>query len=112
MARRNRLGVAVIVSVIVLTILTPVTWAQSPTSGSTSTPEQQTAAGAANIVYIPAKTLFCIGGGVSWLGVLVLSGGTAYNLATEIVRAGCGGKWVLEGADIHLASSQTPAGAR
>ncbi len=112
MVRSKLRAVAVIVSLIVLTILPPVARAQGPAPAGAPTAEQQTAAGAANIVYIPAKTLFCIGSGVSWLAVLVLSGGTDYNLATAIVRAGCGGKWALEGQDIRLAPSQAPAGSR
>ncbi len=112
MTRGNRLGIAVTVLLIVLTVLTPATWAQSPPPAGAPTTEQQTAAGAANIVYIPAKAIFCIGSGVTWLGVLVLSGGTAYNLATDVVRAGCGGKWALEGTDIRFASSPAPAGTR
>ncbi len=103
----GRLGIVVIMSVMLLNIISPAAWAQTATPATAQPPtsSQSTAAGFANIIYVPSKVGFCIVGGASWLLALVLSGGTAYNVATDVVRGGCGGKWVLRGEDIHFSSS-------
>jgi hypothetical protein len=112
MIRGKRFGILVLVSLMLLNVLNFAAWAQSPAPVAEPSEGQKNAAGMADIVYVPAKTLFCIGSGVSWLGVLILSGGTAYNMATDVVRAGCGGKWVLHGEDIQYSSSTAPVKAR
>ncbi len=108
----SRLRIVVLVSLMLLNVLAPAAWAQTPAPVGEPTGGQEAAAGMANIVYVPAKTLFCIGSGVSWLGVLIFSGGTAYNTATDVVRAGCLGRWILKGNDIHFTTSYAPAGAK
>ncbi len=112
MVMGKRFGIVGIVFLMVLNTLPPEVWAQNPAPAAEPTKAQNTAAGMANIVYVPAKTLFCIGSGLSWLAVLVLSGGTAYNAATNTVKAGCGGKWVVKGRDIQFWSPETPGSAR
>ena len=112
MDRGKRLGIMGLVSLMLLSILPPPAWAQSPPPMVEPTGAQQVAAGMADILYIPAKAGFCIISGVSWLAVLLLSGATAYDTATDVVRAGCGGKWVLEGEDIHFYDSPPPVKAR
>ncbi len=113
MNRSKRIGIAVLVPVLLLYLVTPAAWAQS---ASRTAPEEvtgahETAAGFANVVYVPSKLGFCILSGASWLTVLVLSGGTAYNSATKVIRAGCGGNWVLHGEDIKLRSRDAYVGS-
>jgi hypothetical protein len=100
----KQVGTALLVSLLVLYLLTPVAWAQSarPTAPEEVTSAHATAAGFANVVYVPSKLGFCILSGASWFGTLFFSGGTAYNTATNVIRAGCGGNWVLHGEDIKL----------
>lgn len=110
----KRFGIAVIVSLMLLNMLPPAAWAQSATPATAQPPtsSQEVAAGFADILYVPAKVGFCILSGASWLTALILSGGTAYNVASDVVRAGCGGKWVLRGEDIHFSSSDASGIAR
>ncbi len=64
---------------------------------------QWVAAVFANLLYVPIKgAVICPLSGVGWALVLVLSGGTHYNDATQLVHGGCGGKWVLRGEDMQL----------
>ncbi len=107
MIGNRRFGIVVIVSLMLLNIISPAAWAQTPTPATAQPPtgSQGTAAGFADIIYVPSKVGFCIVSGASWLLALVLSGGTAYNVATDVIRGGCGGKWVLRGEDIHFSSS-------
>ncbi len=107
MISTKRFGIVVIVSLMLLNILPPAAWAQSVTPATTQPPtrSQEVAAGFANIIYVPSKVGFCIASGGSWLLALVLSRGTAYNLASDVVRAGCGGRWALRGEDIHFYSA-------
>ena len=107
MISAKRFGIVVTVSLMLLNILPPAAWAQSATPPTTQPPtrSQEVAAGFANIIYVPSKVGSSIVSGASWLLALVLSGGTAYNPATDVVRAGCGGKWALRGEDIHFYSA-------
>lgn len=92
MIKGRPLVIVMPVCLMLLNSLRPTAWAQSPALGVASTEERTAAAGMADIVYVPAKTFFCIDGGVSWLGVLILFGGTVFSTATDVMRAGCGGK--------------------
>jgi hypothetical protein len=107
MIGNKRFGIVVIVSLMLLNVTSPAAWAQTaaPATAQPPTGSQSTAAGFANIIYVPSKVGFCIVGGASWLLALVLSGGTAYNVASDVIAASCGGKWALRGEDIHFSSS-------
>jgi hypothetical protein len=111
MKRLSRPGHLTIASLVLAIILAPSVWAQSnaPTQPQTAPSSgQQTAAGFANVLYVPAKVGTCILGGVSWFLALALSGGTAYNTATQVVRGSCGGEWVVRGKDIEPNVSHDP----
>ena len=112
MIRGKRLGIVVFVFLMLLNIIAPAAWAQTPAPVAEPSGGQKTAAGFANVAYVPAKVVFCVGSSIAYAWTLFLSGGTAYNTATDVVRGGCGGQWVLRGEDMHFASSQVPAGAR
>lgn len=104
---KTHVGIAILVCALVLHLLTPTASAQSaaPAAPEEVTEAQRVAAGFASVVYVPCKLGFCIFSGVSWFAVLALSGGTAYNTATDFVRAGCGGDWVVHGEDIKFRTS-------
>jgi hypothetical protein len=105
--RKEKVGIAVLVLALLLHLLAPGAGAQSaaPTAPDEVTSAQTVAAGFASVVYVPCKLGFCILSGGSWLAVLLLSGGTAYNTATDVIRAGCGGDWVVHGEDIQFRSN-------
>lgn len=104
---REQVGIAVLVLALLLQLLAPGAWAQSAASTAPEevTSAQRVAAGFASVVYVPCKLGFCILSGGSWLAVLLLSGGTAYNTATDVILAGCGGDWVVHGEDIKFRSN-------
>ncbi len=112
MIKIMRLGVVMILCLLLLNILAPAISAQdTPSTPESASTAQWVAAVFADILYVPIKGLFlCPVSGGLWATALVLSGGTAYNVATDVVRAGCGGKWVVKGGDIHFAS-RAAAGA-
>jgi hypothetical protein len=113
MNRWKRIGIAVLALVLVQhLIILPMAWSQSAarTAPEEVTSTHRTAAGFANVLYVPSKVGFCIVGGATWLTIMVLSGGTGYNVATNVVRAGCGGDWLVYADDIRLRSSD-PYGA-
>jgi hypothetical protein len=65
-----------------------------------SRPFYNTAAGVANVFYVPGHAITCaLGGGVAG-AILVLTFGSGYRTATRMVEEGCGGKWILQGDDL------------
>jgi len=59
-----------------------------------------TAAGVANVFYVPGHAITCaLGNGVAG-AILILTFGSGYRTATRMVEEGCGGKWVLRGDDL------------
>jgi len=54
---------------------------------------------------VPGKAIVCGVSGVLWIATMALTFGTLYQEATDFVKGGCGGKWVLTGEDIKPAQS-------
>ena len=104
MTWRKQIGIVALVSLLLLNILASAAWAQTVAPDAEPTGGQKTAAVFASIFWVPAKTVFCIGSAVSYVGVLALSGGTAYNDATKAIVAGCGGDWLVHAKDIKRES--------
>ena len=102
----RKFGIVVILSVsLVVSSGTPAAWAQSaqPTAERATT-AQWVAAVFADILYVPMKgLLMCPVSAGLWAAVIIGSGGVHYNTATDVVRAGCGGKWIIKGEDIDFA---------
>jgi len=99
----RKLGIAAIMFMLLVSSAgTPAAWAQSaePTAERAST-AQWVAAVFADVLYVPIKGfVICPGSAVLWGVTIALSGGTHYNGATNLVKAGCGGKWIVKGEDI------------
>ena len=49
---------------------------------------------------MPGKTTVCVLSSGVWTVVMLVSAGTYYNEAGEIVKDSCGGKWLITGEDI------------
>ena len=84
----------------------PTSWAdetsrsnEPPTAGATA------AAAVSDVFYVPGKAIVCGVSGVLWIATMALTFGTLYQEATDFVKGGCGGKWVLTGEDIKPAQS-------
>jgi len=106
----KRFGVVVIASLLLLNGSVPAraAWAQSaqpmqdePSAG------QEVAAGFSNVFYVPGKVIVCAASGVLWVLTMGLTFGTLYDGAANLVKGGCGGKWIVKGEDIHSLSSAT-----
>ena len=82
-------------------------WAQStPPAQDARGTDGGVAAGFANVLYVPGKAIICATSGVLWFTIMAVTFGHSYNAATNFVEGGCGGKWVLSGADITAGTSQ------
>ena len=63
------------------------------------------AAVVSDVFYVPGKAVVCGVSGVLWVATMALTFGTLYNEATDFVKGGCGGQWVLTGEDIKPTKS-------
>jgi hypothetical protein len=70
----------------------PVT--EKPSGGATA------AAVVSNLFFMPGKTTVCVLSSGVWTVVMLVSAGTYYNEAGEIVKNSCAGKWLITGEDI------------
>ena len=68
-------------------------------------PGATAAAVASDVVYVPGKAIVCTASGVLWIATMVVTLGSLYNEAANLVKGGCGGRWVLTGEDIKPAKS-------
>jgi hypothetical protein len=58
------------------------------------------AAALADVFYVPGKAIVCGVSGALYIATMALTFGALYQEATDFVKGGCGGKWVLTGEDI------------
>jgi len=79
----------------------PWSWADPEPAG----PGANAAAAVSDVFYVPGKAIVCGVSGVLWVGTMALTFGFLYQEATDFVKGGCGGKWVLTGEDFKSASS-------
>jgi hypothetical protein len=63
------------------------------------------AAAVGDIFYVPGKAIVCGVSGALYVATMALTFGALYQEATDFVKGGCGGKWVLTGEDIKPAQS-------
>jgi hypothetical protein len=93
--------VAITMAGIFVSSFSPYGWAQdtAPKAG----PAGCSTAGSviSNMIYIPGKAVSCAVSGVLWTAVMVLTAGTMYKQAGDMVRDTCTGKWVLTGEDME-----------
>lgn len=58
------------------------------------------AAAIADVFYVPGKVIVCGMSGALYIATMAITFGALYQEATDFVKGGCGGKWVLTGEDI------------
>jgi len=63
------------------------------------------AAAVGDIFYVPGKAIVCGVSGALYIATMALTFGALYQEATDFVKGGCGGKWVLTGEDIKPTKS-------
>ena len=63
-------------------------------------------AGFLNVVYVPGKAIVCGIGTLASAGIMLLTFGSAYDVAVGLFTEGCGGKWALTPYDV--ASKRAP----
>ncbi len=101
----KKCGIGVIIFMLAMSSAgTPAAWAQSaePTAERAST-AQWVAAVFADIFYVPVKGLvICPVSAGLFVATIVASGGVHYNGAANVVKGGCGGKWIVKGEDIEF----------
>jgi hypothetical protein len=56
---------------------------------------------AMNVVALPLKATTCVLGGAVGFSLLVLTFGSADRATANVVREGCGQKWIIRGNDIR-----------
>jgi hypothetical protein len=80
----------------------PTGWAAEAKEPS---PGANAAAAVGDIFYVPGKAIVCGASGALYVVTMALTLGALYQEATDFVKGGCGGKWVLTGEDIKPAQS-------
>ena len=98
--------IAALLVLLLIGTCVPPSWAddapratEPPGAGATA------AAVVSDVFYVPGKAIVCGVSGVLWVATMALTFGTLYQEATDFVKGGCGGKWVLTGDDIKPAPS-------
>jgi hypothetical protein len=93
--------VAIAMAGILVSSFSPYSWAQD--TSPKAEPESCSTAGSviSNFIYIPGKAVSCVVSGALWTAVMVVTAGTMYKQAGDMVRDTCTGKWVLTGKDME-----------
>ena len=103
--RSNR-WIAVLLVSLLMGAGAPAGWAADESSRSQEpSPGQNAAAAVADVFYVPGKVVVCGASGVLYVAAMALTLGALYQEATDFVKGGCGGKWVLTGKDIKPVQS-------
>jgi len=95
--------VIVLMAALLLCPSTSPAWAQGPQPAKDGPGTgEEVAAALSNVFYVPGKAIVCASSGVLWIATMALTFGALYNEAANIVKGGCGGKWIVVGEDIHF----------
>jgi hypothetical protein len=93
--------IAMLLAMLLVGTGVPTSWAdetarsdEPPSAGATA------AAAVGDIFYVPGKAIVCGMSGALYVATMALTFGALYQEATDFVKGGCGGKWVLTGEDI------------
>ncbi len=91
---------------LLMAISVPQSWAEDPPQAKEAPgPGATAAAVASDVFYVPGKAIVCTASGVLGVVTMALTFGTLYQEAADFVKGGCGGQWLLTGADIKPAKS-------
>ncbi len=96
--------IAALLALLLIGMSAPTGWAdgknnEPPSAGANA------AAAVGDVFYVPGKAIVCGVSGALYIATMALTFGTLYQEATDFVKGGCGGKWVLTGEDIKPAQS-------
>ena len=97
--------IAALLALLLITTGVPTAWADETSRSQQPSPGQNAAAALADVFYVPGKVVVCSASGVLYVAAMALTLGALYQEATDFVKGGCGGKWVLTGKDIKPAQS-------
>lgn len=75
-------------------------WAEDTPHASPPGARATAAAVASDVFYMPGKAIVCGASSVLWVATMALTFGALYQEAADLVRGGCGGRWVLTGEDM------------
>jgi hypothetical protein len=99
----SRRWIAALLALLLVGMGAPTGWADErstePSAGANA------AAAVGDVFYVPGKAIVCGVSGVLYIATMALTFGALYQEATDFVKGGCGGKWVLTGEDIKPAQS-------
>lgn len=96
--------IAALLVVLLIGTGAPTAWADERSQSTEPTAGATAAAVVSDIFYVPGKAILCGASGALWIATMAVTFGTLYQEATDFVRGGCGGKWVLTGEDIKPAA--------
>lgn len=100
----SRRWIAVLLAVLLIGTGTSMGWAdEASRSKAPPSPGANAAAAVGDIFYVPGKAIVCGMSGALYVATMALTFGALYQEATDFVKGGCGGKWVLTGEDIKPA---------
>ena len=91
--------VAALLALLLIVAGAPAGWADEKAKEEPS-PGANAAAAVADVFYVPGKAIVCGMSGAFYVVTMALTFGALYQEATDFVKGGCGGKWVLTGEDI------------
>lgn len=90
--------VAALLALLLIVAGAPAGWADE--KAKEPSPGANAAAAVADVFYVPGKAIVCGMSGAFYVVTMALTFGALYQEATDFVKGGCGGKWVLTGEDI------------
>ena len=96
--------IAALLALLLIGMSTSTGWADGK-SNEPSSAGETAAAAVADIFYVPGKAIVCGASGALYIATMALTFGAMYQEATDFVKGGCGGTWVLTGKDIKPAQS-------
>lgn len=64
------------------------------------------AAVVSDLVYVPGKVATCVTSGALWTVVMLVTAGTYYKEAGDVVHSACTGRWALTGEDMMAKSEK------
>jgi hypothetical protein len=96
--------IAALLVVLLIGTGAPTAWADERSQSTEPTAGATAAAVVSDIFYVPGKAIVCGASGVLWVATMAVTFGALYQEATDFVKGGCGGKWVLTGEDIKPAA--------
>lgn len=81
------------------TFLTSSAWAEDKLAPKDFHAGHVVAAIVTDTIYIPGKATICVSSAAIWTAMMLVTLGSAYKPAAELVYDACSGKWIVKGED-------------